>query len=117
MQRMLEQVLGLSREARDMLTEFARSVREKLGERVKVIELFGSRARGDAHEESDFDVPVVVDERDADTFYAVCDVAFDAAFERGFLLVPIVMSEDHWQHHLHLDTLLSRDIVSEGALL
>lgn len=44
--------------------EFARRLREKLGERVEEIILFGSRARGDAREDSDYDVLVVVrDER------------------------------------------------------
>ena len=40
--------------------EFARRLREKLGERVEEIILFGSRGRGEAREDSDYDVLVVV---------------------------------------------------------
>ena len=58
MTKTLEQVSDLSQDARDMLEEFARAVRERLGDRVKIIELFGSRARGDERADSDLDVLV-----------------------------------------------------------
>ena len=49
----------------------------ELGERVKTIRLFGSRARGEGHPHSDLDVALIVDRDDdrADT------VAWDAMVE------------------------------------
>jgi predicted nucleotidyltransferase len=44
--------------------EFAGQVRARLGARVRQLVLFGSRARGEARQNSDCDILVVVDRRD-----------------------------------------------------
>ena len=43
------------------LQRFAELVRDRFGSRVREIVLFGSHARGQAHEDSDVDVLVVID--------------------------------------------------------
>ena len=53
--------LGLPRIVSRALDELARAVRERIGERVSEIVLFGSYARGGAGEDSDVDVLVVID--------------------------------------------------------
>lgn len=53
--------LGLPRIVSRALDELARAVRERFGERVSEIVLFGSYARGGAGEDSDVDVLVVID--------------------------------------------------------
>jgi len=49
-----------------VLTRFCTAVTELYGERVERIVLFGSRARGDAKPDSDYDIAVFL--RDAGTF-------------------------------------------------
>jgi predicted nucleotidyltransferase len=49
-----------------VLTRFRAAVRESYGERVERVVLFGSRARGDAKPESDYDVAVFI--RDGGSF-------------------------------------------------
>lgn len=44
------------------LAELVRFVRARFGSRVRELALFGSKARGDAHDESDLDVLVAVDD-------------------------------------------------------
>lgn len=56
---------------RTALTDFMGVLRGRFGGRLREVSLFGSVARGEAHEESDVDVFVVVD-----------DVTFD---ERGWI--------------------------------
>jgi predicted nucleotidyltransferase len=51
----------MPKEADETAQEFARRVREMLGDRVKEIVLFGSRAREDAGKESDYDFLIVVE--------------------------------------------------------
>ena len=50
----------MPKEADETAKEFARRVREMLGERVLEIVLFGSRAREDARGDSDYDVMIVM---------------------------------------------------------
>lgn len=45
-----------------VVAEFARELRQRYGEAVHEVRLFGSFARGGAHEDSDVDVAVVLDQ-------------------------------------------------------
>lgn len=81
---------------RDNLTlvrEYKRRVEAKLPGRVVKVVQFGSRARGDATAESDWDIAVflrgrpTVAERDA-----VSDVAFELMMETGAGIQPIALS-------------------------
>jgi len=44
------------------LAAFETAIRERLGKHLKKMILFGSRARGDNDPDSDYDIPVVLDE-------------------------------------------------------
>lgn len=55
MRRRLPQTLRLA------LAEYAERLRAVFGERLVELRLFGSYARGDAHEDSDVDVLVLID--------------------------------------------------------
>ena len=55
--------------------------------RLREIVLFGSQARGDAHEESDVDVLVVVDDLTARERSAVLDMAYDAGVRGDELVI------------------------------
>lgn len=51
----------VTKKAAKHLREFGREVVDQFGDRVTSIKLFGSRARGDARRDSDYDVVVFVD--------------------------------------------------------
>ncbi|MBI4378469.1 MAG: nucleotidyltransferase domain-containing protein, partial [Nitrospinae bacterium] len=51
------------RRADKISVEFAGRVRSRLKNHLKKIILFGSRARGDSYEGSDYDILIVLDER------------------------------------------------------
>ena len=76
--------------------EFARLARERLGERVREIILFGSRARGDARPESDYDVVVVVDRRSPDVREALLEIEVDLLDRRGSLAACLLRDEREW---------------------
>jgi predicted nucleotidyltransferase len=46
-----------------VVQEFAATLRQRLGSHLRQLFLFGSRARGDAQDGSDYDMLVVVDHR------------------------------------------------------
>lgn len=50
-------------------------LRDLLGSRLKDVRLFGSKVRGDVHDESDIDILVLVDGRDSMTTRAITDLA------------------------------------------
>ncbi len=78
--------------------------------------LFGSRARGDASLYSDMDILVVLDnisgEDDVDY---VSDCAWQAGFEDGVVVVPVVFTRDEWENSPERYSLLAKAIETEGV--
>ena len=78
--------------------------------------LYGSKARGDSHRESDIDVLVVLrDEFDWRTKHAIYDVCFDINLEFDVLLQPIVYSQSRFDNPLTRATPLYRNVQQEGV--
>lgn len=75
-----------------VVQEFAALLRQRLGTHLRQILLFGSRARGDAQDGSDYDMLVVVDHR-----------------------TPKLRGETEWQQGQELP--LARNIAREGVQL
>ncbi len=90
-----------------------------LSQRLKVhtLALFGSRARGDADPDSDMDVLVVVEEVDRAVEDYISDCAWEASFAQGFVVVPVVFSQEEWENGPERYSLLAKAIRTEGIVL
>jgi uncharacterized protein len=73
------------------LAMFRDRVAALLGDNLLRIVLFGSRARGEGHDESDLDLLVLVRAYDGAERRRVLDVAADVDDDTGLHLSPIVM--------------------------
>jgi predicted nucleotidyltransferase len=88
-----------------------------LTERVRLhrMFLFGSRARGEGDRYSDMDVLVVLaGPCDQKTRNAVSDCAWEAGFEYGVVVVPVVFTQDEFEKGPERHSLLLRAVESEG---
>lgn len=94
---------------------FATELRERLGPRVRQILLFGSRARGDAGEGSDYDMLVVVDQRTPELRAIVLDVERGLMDRYGVLVSTVLRSGEEWQRSQVFP--LARNIMREGVAL
>ena len=99
------------------LARFARLVRERFGEAVIDIRLFGSHARSTAHEESDVDVAVVLEAAGWEIRREIIDLAADIGLECDLVLSPTVFDRETWERWREQDRPLTRDIEQEGIRL
>jgi predicted nucleotidyltransferase len=102
-----------------MTEQFAGKLRERFGDRVLSIRLFGSYAKGGAHEHSDIDVAVVVDHLDWPTKSEIIELAIDVEEAHGFAIsvMPTVFDRARWELWRHQERALVRDIENEGIPL
>jgi len=77
--------------------EFARQVRQRLGPRVRRKVLFGSRARGDARDDSDYDDVVVVDRRSPEVRETLLGIEVDLLERHGSLVACLLRDEREWE--------------------
>ncbi|MDD9983445.1 MAG: nucleotidyltransferase domain-containing protein [Gammaproteobacteria bacterium] len=100
-----------------VLARFAGAVRERFGEAVLDIRLFGSYARSDAHEDSDVDIAVVLEAAGWETRRDIIDLAADFGLAHDLTLSPTVFDRETWERWRAQDRPLVRDIELEGIRL
>lgn len=74
----------------EMAQDFARPARARLGERIREVRVFGSRARGDTRPASDLDLFVLVDRDDRATRLELYGIANDVMLDH-LAPSPLVM--------------------------
>jgi predicted nucleotidyltransferase len=86
--------------------------------RLHQMMLFGSRARGDAEPDSDMDVLVILEGSSGSKARDyVSDCAWEAGFERGIVVVPVVFSREQWERGPERHSLLAEAVRAEGVPL
>ena len=106
--------LKLPRQERQALQEIKQNLREKLGGRLLMVRLYGSKARGTWKPWSDTDLFIVVkNKKDEDT-------AFRIAYKTGekhdvYTIEPLVYTKERWEKMRAIPTLLMQFIDKEGV--
>ena len=75
----------------EVLDYFVKEMKERLGTHLKQVILFGSRARGDETEGSDYDCLIVVDETSKNVKEIIDELAGAALYKHGavFSIFPV----------------------------
>jgi predicted nucleotidyltransferase len=109
------QVNFMNRVEKNIIDTFTLLIKKKLG--VHRIELFGSRARGDADPDSDMDVLAIVDDITPELEDYISECAWEAGFKYGIVVVPVVFTRDEWENGPERYSLLAESIRAEGVRL
>ena len=99
----------------DVLDYLTRTIHERLGERVKEIILFGSRARGDAAPDSDYDCLVVVDEVSKDVDELAYELGAEALDRYDALCFVLPVTEESYKEDRYHPLLMN--VRREGVAL
>ena len=104
---------------RRALAAFVEQLRQVLGEHLVEVRLFGSEARGEATEESDIDVLVVVqpDTSRVPLEDRIIDLAFDVNLDRGVYISPRVVTPGILGHPVWGQTPFLQNVARESRPL
>jgi len=112
-----QEVMGDILDIEQAVVRFGRRVTEHY--EVAQLILFGSRARGDYHAESDADVAVILKGPVGDfleTKLSLADIAFDNLVETGVLVQALPVWESEWEQPEHYDSpALLQNILRDGT--
>ena len=95
--------------------EFAERTRSRLKNHLKKIILFGSRARGDFYEGSDYDFLIVLDEREKKFREIVLDESVEIMNKYYALIGFIICDEKEWERKKQFP--IGLNILKEGVEL
>lgn len=91
-----------------------RRLEARFGQRLVMVKLFGSYARGEAHEESDVDVLVLIEGLTHREKIAVIGEATEVSLASGDSLSPLAMDPAQLAELRRLEARLALDIDREG---
>ena len=93
---------------------FSKRLRERVSGLRRVI-LFGSRARGDAREGSDYDFAVILEKKNAKIIKAVRGAEVDFLDRYDVLSSSVIFNIAEWERHKNLP--IGLNIIRDGVLL
>jgi predicted nucleotidyltransferase len=108
---------ALSPAERAAVDELVSEARVALGDDLREVRLFGSRARGDSDESSDVDVALVVTEAGRQRRSVIQDLAFDLGLRHGVSLAPTVIEESLLAELRSRERRFALDLDEEGLAL
>lgn len=94
---------------------FASELRARLRHHIRQIVLFGSRARGEARDDSDYDILVVVDRRSPKVRPLIHEIEVALLDNYGALVATVLRTEEKW--HRAQGMPLARNVALEGITL
>lgn len=110
--------LRLPPAVRESVDAFLAGLRDRFGSRLVEVRLFGSYARGEAHEDSDVDCLVLLDHVGPEDDRAITDLTGDLTWQIGGVVIsPLVMSAAAFEAWKARERRTPLEIDREGLLL
>ena len=99
------------------VNEFVRRAVEKYKDKIDEIILFGSVARGEAEEDSDIDILVVVKERNIEDMKEIYGIAFEVSMEHSLGISPKVYGASEVLNRIEIGAPFITEVLKDGVPL
>jgi len=100
-----------------VLREISKQLHQKFGERIVCMYAFGSRVRGDFSASSDFDVLVVIRDKNPEIEYAIVSVIVDIEMQYNLSFTPLIKDEKAFELEKKYNSPFYNNIIHEGIQL
>ena len=108
---------GLNKREVVAINSFVKELKEKLGDEIVSIRLFGSKARGDFHEESDIDIFILLKEKKKPVIEELDEIAANYVLHYDLPLSPVVYDIFEYKQNKELGSFFFENVEGEGILL
>lgn len=98
-----------------IVASLAAGLRQRLGEHLRGLWLFGSRARGDARSDSDYDLLILLDRDSPDLCDQILDLQVEVLDRYDALVATLIHTEEDWQRRQGYP--LAKNIAREAVRL
>jgi predicted nucleotidyltransferase len=102
----------MSKEDRKILKKFKARIHERFSDAR--VWAFGSRARGAATWESDFDMFIVLSEVDQKIDRRIRDIAWKVGFENDRVITTVLLDKEQFEHGPMSESTIVDNILREG---
>ncbi len=109
--------LHLTEEEKQAIAEIKARVMLLAGKSLKGLYLFGSKARGDYHTDSDVDIAIIVEGLTRETKKSIIDIVADAEVENFVVISALVLPEADFRLLLERERRIALDIEREGIAI
>jgi len=90
-----------------VLDRFLSEMRQQLGNHLKQVILFGSRARGDDVPYSDYDCLAILDEVSLATKDVIDEIAGEILYQHGAVISVLPIAEEKYQQQMYSPLLMN----------
>jgi uncharacterized protein len=115
--RNLENHLALTTNEREAVTEFAKILRQRCGQMIKEIILFGSKVRGNDNKDSDIDILIVLKNLSWEIKKTISELAACENLKHNVLISTIRYDADTWEDPVIRLSPFGRAVREEGVRL
>jgi len=99
---------------RDILSKIIGDLRERLPGRIVAVYAFGSKVRGDNGDWSDFDVLIVVKNRNPSIEDEIMNIFVQEELKSGLIFTPLIKDQRAFDSEKNLRTPFYENITHEG---
>lgn len=110
-------LMKLSEKEKSALSFFKKELKKRLGKDKIRLTLYGSKARGDFHDDSDIDILVVSEKLTAKKHQIISDLATDIFLETQIDVSPHIYSREEYQKLVSLQTPFMLSIQRDGIII
>ena len=103
----------MNKKDRRILSEFAARLRQRYADAR--IWAYGSRAKGTAGRDSDFDICIVLNEVTPERERIIRDIAWELGFENDRVITTFIIDQEGFEHGPMSESSLVANILSEGV--
>lgn len=107
----------LSLQEQRALDEFRQKLKERYGDNIVSLSLFGSRSRGESNEFSDVDVLITVARRTSHMRMEIFDLAYDVFFATEINISPLIMTKEEFNDLAARERSLAKAIQQDGITI